>query len=176
MAEEKVLKALTSDTRRKIIKVLYNGYRTPSDLSRIVNKNKSTVVEHLDKLVDAGIVYKIERPGKKWIFYKLTNKGRRMVSGQPQRIVIILSVITLFAFVSGTFSFYKYSYYPSTMGMEETLAKGAEQIEEPRIYYQANQSLLYSSIIFFAAFIIGFTGLIYNIKKSKFRGVLTWKK
>ncbi|MCD6226696.1 MAG: winged helix-turn-helix transcriptional regulator [Candidatus Aenigmarchaeota archaeon] len=174
MAEEKVLKALTSDTRRKIIKILSNGYRTPSDLSRIVNKNKSTVVEHLDKLVDAGLVYKIERPGKKWVFYKLTNKGRRMVSGQPQRIIIILSAITIFALICGSFSFYKYSYFSSTIGMEETLAKSTEQVEGTRIYYNSqNQFLLYSSIVFFAAFILGFSGIIYNIKKSKFKGVLT---
>ena len=68
MKENRLLKVLTSDTRRDILKILSNGYRNPSDLSRMLNKNKSTIVEHLDKMLDAGLVYKIEKPGKKWNF------------------------------------------------------------------------------------------------------------
>ena len=57
--------------------------------------------------------------------------------------------------------------------MEETLAKSTEQVEGTRIYYNSQNQFLYISIVFFAAFILGFSGIIYNIKKSKFKGVLT---
>jgi len=97
MAEEndELLKALVSDTRRDIVKTLSEGNRTPSDLSRLLKKSKSTISEHLEKLMDAGLVEKFERPGHKWVFYSLTRKGESYVSKKSQRLVIILSSVFL---------------------------------------------------------------------------------
>ena len=45
-------------------------------MSRKLGKSKATISEHLDKLVEAELVDKIERDGKKWVFYSLTRKGK----------------------------------------------------------------------------------------------------
>jgi DNA-binding transcriptional ArsR family regulator len=69
-----ILKLLAADTRMDVLKELKSGNKTLSDLSKILNKDKSTLIEHLEKLTNAGLVKRIERPGRKWIFYTLTKK------------------------------------------------------------------------------------------------------
>ncbi len=68
--------ALSNETRRGIMRELSEAERIPTDLSLKLGKSKATVVEHLDKLVSARLVEKIETPGKKFVYYKLTGKGR----------------------------------------------------------------------------------------------------
>ncbi|MEW6329056.1 MAG: VIT domain-containing protein [Candidatus Micrarchaeota archaeon] len=72
-------KALSSSTRLGILSELQEGDRTPTDLSARLRKSKATIVEHLDKLVDARMVEKVERDGRKWVFYKLTSKGKSAI-------------------------------------------------------------------------------------------------
>ncbi len=72
-------KALSSSTRLGILNELQEGDRTPTDLSARLRKSKATIAEHLDKLVDADLVEKIERDGRKWVFYKLTSKGKSAI-------------------------------------------------------------------------------------------------
>ncbi|VVB65519.1 von Willebrand factor type A domain protein [Candidatus Gugararchaeum adminiculabundum] len=81
MVELQTYKVLSSDTRQDILQELLEGDRTPTDLSSKLGKSKSTVVEHLDKMVEAGMIEKIERPGKKFVFYKLTRKGKDALRG-----------------------------------------------------------------------------------------------
>ncbi|MCX6777835.1 MAG: VIT domain-containing protein [Candidatus Micrarchaeota archaeon] len=76
VSEVDMHRALSSDTRVQILGELTNGDRTPTDLSRKLGKSKATISEHLDKLVEAELVDKIERDGKKWVFYSLTRKGK----------------------------------------------------------------------------------------------------
>src|SRR4030042_3502479 len=85
------LKVLSVDTRMDIIKELSQGERTPSDLGKRLNKNDSTIVEHLNGMIKVGLVKKIEHPRKKWIFYTLTEKGRGVISSRSRRLIIILS-------------------------------------------------------------------------------------
>jgi len=68
--------ALSNETRLEIMRELSEAERIPTDLSLKIGKSKATVVEHLDKLVSAQLVERIETPGKKFVYYKLTGKGR----------------------------------------------------------------------------------------------------
>ncbi|MCX6776355.1 MAG: VIT domain-containing protein, partial [Candidatus Micrarchaeota archaeon] len=74
-----VYRALSSDTRVGILNTLLEGERTPTDISTKLNKSKATIVEHLDKLREANLVEKIEVDGKKWVFYKLTPRGKSVI-------------------------------------------------------------------------------------------------
>ena len=74
-----VYRALSSDTRMNILNTLLEGERTPTDISSKLNKSKATIVEHLDKLREADLVEKIEVDGRKWVFYKLTPRGKSIV-------------------------------------------------------------------------------------------------
>lgn len=69
-------KVLASATRIEILRELNKGERTPSFLSARLGKNASTIVEHLDKLSEAQMIEKIEERGKKYVFYRLTGKGK----------------------------------------------------------------------------------------------------
>lgn len=69
-------KVLASETRIEILRELNKGERTPSFLSARLGKNASTIVEHLDKLSEAQMIEKIEERGKKYVFYRLTGKGK----------------------------------------------------------------------------------------------------
>jgi len=69
-------RALGSETRVMLMKELASRDLTPTDLSTKVGKSKATVVEHLDRLREAELVEKIEVDGKKFVFYRLTPKGK----------------------------------------------------------------------------------------------------
>ncbi len=106
--DRNVLKIVAVDTRMDILKELSEGSRTPADLGKRLNKTSSTIVEHLDILCRAGLVKKIEQPGKKWIFYTLTEKGEGIVSSKTKRLVIILGVSVLSA-IAGFTGFFSYT-------------------------------------------------------------------
>jgi DNA-binding transcriptional ArsR family regulator len=54
IVDKDTLKILAVDTRIDILKELKTGSKTLSDLSRILKKDKSTILEHLTILTKAG--------------------------------------------------------------------------------------------------------------------------
>ena len=90
--DRKTLKALAADTRLDILKSLGKRRKTPSELSKELNLATSTVVEHLNKLEEAGLI-KREETGHKWIYYNLTEKGSSLVRPKiPMNFIIVLSL------------------------------------------------------------------------------------
>jgi DNA-binding transcriptional ArsR family regulator len=77
--EALVHRTLSSETRVGILNELQRGERTPTDLSSRLGKSKATVVEHLDRLISAQLVEKIENEGKKFVFYRLTPRGKAVL-------------------------------------------------------------------------------------------------
>jgi DNA-binding transcriptional ArsR family regulator len=69
--DRKTFKILASETRVGILKRLDKRQMTVSDLARTMNMNKATVFEHLEKLIDAGLIKKKEDE-RKWVYYSLT--------------------------------------------------------------------------------------------------------
>lgn len=83
--DAQLYKALSSDTRIGILKVLEDGDggRTPTFISERLGKSKATISEHLDRLVESGLVSKEEAEGRKWVFYRLTSKGKTVMRKGP---------------------------------------------------------------------------------------------
>jgi len=166
--DEEVLKSLVSDTRREI---LSEGDRTPSDLSRMLDKSKSTIVEHLEKLINAGLVEKIERPGYKWVFYSLTKKGESYVSKKDQRLVIILSTVFL-SIIGGVFSMIGYLTQPSyRMAINDKTLEAPELVTNvgggnADAMISATPWFLYLSIGLFVIALIGIFVLIMMKRKK----------
>jgi DNA-binding transcriptional ArsR family regulator len=162
IVDREVLKVLAVDTRMDILKILSEGSRTPSDLSKKLNKSDATIVEHLDVLCKAGLVKKVEQPGKKWVFYTLTEKGKGIVSSKSRRLIIILATSTL-ALIGGFVSFIRYftqfSYYAE---MRAPALQAGEAIP-----ISTQPFFLYLSILLFAVALLGF--IFYLYKKSKFK-------
>ena len=103
--DKKTIKALAADTRIEILKSLRSRRKTPSELSKELDLASSTILEHLNKLENAGLI-KREETGHKWIYYNLTNKGESLVKPRyPVQFVIMLSLGLLFV-LGGFFRYF----------------------------------------------------------------------
>jgi DNA-binding transcriptional ArsR family regulator len=118
--DRQTLKALAADTRLDILKSLGKRRKTPSELSKELKLATSTVVEHLDKLEDAGLIRR-EETGHKWIYYNLTEKGSSLVKPRiPMNFVIVIS-ICIIVFFAG------FIYYRTTFLQSGTFSTSANQ-------------------------------------------------
>ena len=117
--DRKTLKALAADTRLDILKSLSKRRKMPSELSKELNLAASTVIEHLNKLEDAGLIRR-EETGHKWIYYELTEKGETLIRPRiPVQFIIVLSLGLIFIFAG----FIKYFYYTDFGALETQVAK-----------------------------------------------------
>jgi len=87
-----LMKAVSADTRTEILHALETRQMTASELSRYLNKHVTTVAEHLELLHESNLVERIERPGRKWIYYKLSKLGKQMLHPQPYKIILVLAL------------------------------------------------------------------------------------
>jgi DNA-binding transcriptional ArsR family regulator len=167
IVDRETLKVLSADTRMDILKKLGEGNRTPSDLGKYLHKSDATIVEHLEVMSKAGLVKKIEQPGRKWIFYTLTEKGKGIISSRSRRLVIILSSSILTLGISG-FSIFKYfSQQNFVATMEKTAPLLQDTVTSSRSV-ETNLTYLYLGIAFF---LVGASLLsFYLYKKSKDKG------
>jgi DNA-binding transcriptional ArsR family regulator len=92
------IKALASDSRLDILKILDGRKVNLQELTQKSNLNKATLHAHLTKLVEAGFIKKQGRQGHKWVYYTLTWKGESLLHPENARIV--------FLFCSAFFSFF----------------------------------------------------------------------
>lgn len=91
-----VLKAIGADSRVSILKSLGERQKTQSELADELKLSAPTILEHLERLVAAGLVEKLEE-GRKWKYYRLTATGKRITGKSPLNVVMILSAALFFA-------------------------------------------------------------------------------
>ncbi len=96
-----LIKTISADTRSDILKALNKRQMTASELSRYLNKHVTTVHEHLGVLSSSKLVDKIERPGRKWIYYKLSKEGRKILHPESYKLVFVFT--TLFFLIMSSF-------------------------------------------------------------------------
>jgi DNA-binding transcriptional ArsR family regulator len=89
-------RALASHVRIEILKKLDESRSTVSDLSRSLTMSKSTVHKHLERLVEVGLVNKID-DDRKWVYYEITPKGARILHPENVQVSVILSAAVLMA-------------------------------------------------------------------------------
>ncbi len=82
------IEVVSSETRKEILKYLNRRNMTVTELSRELDLSKSTVHEHLKKLKNAGFINKLDREGRKWVYYELTKKGKNLVGNRVQKILL----------------------------------------------------------------------------------------
>jgi DNA-binding transcriptional ArsR family regulator len=87
--DQESFKALASDVRVGILKVLDERRQTVTDLSNHMSLSKPTLLEHLEKLQAAGLVKRIDE-GRKWIYYELSDKGRKIL--HPEKVSIVVAL------------------------------------------------------------------------------------
>jgi DNA-binding transcriptional ArsR family regulator len=157
-----VLKAISVDTRMDILKMLSEGDRTPSFIGKKLNKTDPTIVEHLDAMQKAGLVKKIETPGKKFVFYTLTERGHGIISSKSRRLIIILGIS--FLALSGGILNLLYSPFVSQTTLSENLPAAAPAMgNASKTIITIQQPFPWLSVFLFIIFIIG---MAYYIKKK----------
>jgi DNA-binding transcriptional ArsR family regulator len=87
--DRETFKALAADTRVEMLKMLAVHKLTLTDISEKTGMSPSTIKEHLDKLVEVGLIEQ-EDKGMKWKYYRLTNKGRNIISPNETKVWILL--------------------------------------------------------------------------------------
>jgi DNA-binding transcriptional ArsR family regulator len=92
--DQKTFKALASETRIDILKTLDSGQKTVSDISRMLNMNKATILEHIEKLREVGLVKRME-DHRKWVYYRLSFSGKNLLHPERIKIAILLSITML---------------------------------------------------------------------------------
>lgn len=108
-----LLKTLTVDTRTDILKSLEKRPMTASELSRRLGKHVTTVSEHLNILKNSDLVERVERPGRKWVYYKLTKPAEKILHPTSYRWTFVLFVAFL-SFISGWY-FLSVNAYPGSL-------------------------------------------------------------
>ncbi len=98
----KTLKAIGAESRVGILKALGERQKTQSELASELKLSKPAVLEHVDKLVQAGLVERIDE-GRKWKYYKLTSDGKKLVDRRPLNVIIVLALSLIFALSSALF-------------------------------------------------------------------------
>ena len=92
--DQESFKALASDTRIEILKRLDKSQMTVTDLANDLSVNKSAVYKHLSRLLDAGLVRKLDDK-RKWVYYKLSMKGMHLLHPERVQIALMLSAAVL---------------------------------------------------------------------------------
>jgi DNA-binding transcriptional ArsR family regulator len=105
--DRETFKALASDTRLDILRVLDGKNMSLNDICKATNLNKATLHEHLTRLHEAGLVKRKEREGHKWVYYKLSWKGEGILHPENTRIVVLFTM-TFIAFVAGIMQMIRY--------------------------------------------------------------------
>jgi DNA-binding transcriptional ArsR family regulator len=89
--DRKTFGALAIESRVKIMKALRERRKTQSELSSELHMAVSTISEHLEKLVEAGLI-KRKEDGHKWVYYELTPKGDQILSPQKSTSVFVFAL------------------------------------------------------------------------------------
>ena len=98
--DRRSFEALAAESRVKTLKALSKRRKTLTELSNELGLSVSTMKEHLDVLVKAGLIMQMDE-GRKWKYYELTRKGKGIVSPYPAKVLIMLAVSLILVFGSG---------------------------------------------------------------------------
>jgi DNA-binding transcriptional ArsR family regulator len=82
-------RALASETRIAILRALAEHQMTLTELAERLGISKPGVMKHLELLQEAGLVLR-EDAERKWIYYRLTTKGERILDPERTRIALAL--------------------------------------------------------------------------------------
>ena len=154
--DKKSFKSLASESRVNIIKSLERRRKTLTELSKQFSMSPSTVKEHLENMVGAGLIVQVD-DGHKWKYYELTRKGREIVSPTGSGIYVILG-LSLFAVVFTAWDLLRTSFraaVPMLSGREGEFADAAKDALVEQAPAAAGDSLGAAALFIPYAHILG---------------------
>ncbi len=93
--DEELLKVLSSDTRREILRLLAERRMTGSELANRLGLGKPAVAEHLKRLTDVELIVRLDDPDRKWVYYELSPRGRSLLEPQRVRFYLVLGIAAI---------------------------------------------------------------------------------
>src|SRR5438874_13269681 len=98
--DSSLLKVLAADSRRDILRLLKQRRMTLTEMSTQMGLKKATVLEHLKKLTDSGLIKRMEDE-RLWVYYELTRQGSRIVNPGRTRFYLIMSATAVAGLLIG---------------------------------------------------------------------------
>jgi len=96
----RTIKALASPTRISMLNQILDGEITPSDLSKELDKAKSTITNHANILQSANLLRKNEEDGRRRVIYEPTETARAIANGESRHVQFSITT----AFLVGVMS------------------------------------------------------------------------
>jgi len=153
--DKQIFSALSSDTKINILKSLDIRRMTVTELSKKLNLPKSTIYENLNRLIDANLVKK-NNDGNKWIYYELTEKGRRLLHPHEMTKIILLLSSAALSFVGGIVEMYWF--------IKSTFSE-LEKVEEGIVPFYQSKYLIFGAILLSLGIL--FSYLAFRMRKVK---------
>ncbi len=105
--DRETFKTLASETRLGLLKSLDGKEVNLSDLSREMEMNKATLLEHLNIMIGNDLVKRVEKEGRKFVYYKLTYKGSGILHPERTWVTVMLGGAVM-ALAGGIWSMLSY--------------------------------------------------------------------
>jgi DNA-binding transcriptional ArsR family regulator len=156
--DRQTIKALSADSRQAIMKMLTKRPYTASEIAKITKKHVTTVTEHLDSLERASLVKK--KPGKKWVYYELSEKGEHLFKPQFYSWVVVLSLSAVLMFV-GLLRLTNFAYIGRDMMTAQESAPMLTQIAEKTADANIYATGTPVDYIAYSLIVLGIAGLVY---------------
>jgi DNA-binding transcriptional ArsR family regulator len=171
-------KALASETRLNILKVLDRKKMSLNEICTATDLNKATLHEHLLKLNEAGLVKRKEREGHKWVYYKLSWKGSSLLHPENTKIVVMFSAtfITLISGIYGLINYFRQKAIATRdniwLSQEPPLKGGINETNDEMFslggsYLSQDPIFLYLAIACISIFAVLLVISIWKYKKNK---------
>ncbi len=157
--DQESFKALASEVRVDILKKLDERRQTVTDLSGLLALSKPTLLEHLEKLQTAGLVRRVDE-GRTWIYYELSQKGRKLLHPERVAIVLALSSAAVLAAIGLLFIAASYAMVPTAPTAVPTNATNGQFSSLPEV---ARALFPYPFIAFILAAVAGVTALVFYL-------------
>ncbi len=152
---KKSFDALSSDSRIKILKLLNERQMTLSELARRLRMSKSTVSQHIEKLLEAELV--VKKQHGKWVYYALSDTGRKILNSRVLRVRIIISigVALILAGIALIYVHYR--------RMQLKVVPSAKPVSPVAEFVSQNSYFIFG----FAVLLIGLIVLTFALKKCR---------
>ncbi len=166
------IKALSYDTRLEILKVLSERNLTLSEISEELDLKPATIKEHLKKLLNSDLISK-EDTDRKWKYYSLTKKGKKVVGKKEFNVKFMLFISSIisaafgFLFVRETFNFLSEPKEQATRTMVQETADDvlAESVAEVGIQFPWIYFVLFIISLLILGSLIGYK--IFKVKRNE---------
>lgn len=155
VVDYETIKALSVNTRLNILKELKKSDLTLSDLSEKLDLKPSTLKEHLDKLLKAGLIMR-EETNRKWKYYSLSDKARNIVKPVERNVIFALFASILFVILTSYFYFFPQGVTEKVSAAPRMMAVLAESAPPHAAFHFDARLILLLVSLFVLGFVVGY--------------------